>query len=153
MLFFDNRLSVNRQQSCATCHNPDLGFSDGMAKGLGTVGGQIDRNAPHLFNLAWNFKLFWDGRANSLEEQALGSIAAAGEMNMPLPKLEKRLNKIKGYRLLFTEVYGQKTITAEYIAKAVAAFDRIYGCTDRSCNYYTPNTTRRLNVYTRNLRT
>lgn len=123
-LFFDNRLSVNQKQSCATCHNPDLGFGDGMAKGLGTMGNSLGRNTPHIYNLAWNVSFFWDGRASSLEEQALGPIQAAGEMNMPLDKLVSRLNKVRYYRDKFEEVYGEPQITAENIGRAIAAFER-----------------------------
>lgn len=123
-LFFDPRLSVNDQQSCATCHNPELGFSDGLAFGLGTMGKKVGRNAPHIFNLAWNVTFFWDGRAQTLEEQALGPIEAAGEMNMPLDKLVAKLQKVKGYEKLFTAAYGQDSINEKNIGKAIAAFER-----------------------------
>ena len=124
VLFFDPRLSLNEKQSCATCHNPDLGFSDGLAFGLGTMGAKVGRNAPHIYNLAWNISFFWDGRAATLEEQALGPIEAGGEMNMPLPKLIERLKKIKGYRELFDKAYGKDSINKENIGKAIAAFER-----------------------------
>lgn len=123
VLFFDNRLSVNQQQSCATCHNPDLGFGDGMAQGLGTMGGILGRNTPHIYNLAWNVTFFWDGRAGSLEEQALGPIEAAGEMNMPLDQLIPRLEAVEYYQKAFKSVYGNG-ITKENIGKAIAAFER-----------------------------
>lgn len=123
VLFFDNRLSVNEQQSCATCHNPELGFGDGMAGGLGTMGGTLGRNTPHIYNLAWNVTFFWDGRAGSLEEQALGPIEAAGEMNMPLEKLIPRLETVEYYQKTFAAVYGNG-ITKENIGKAIAAFER-----------------------------
>ena len=123
VLFFDNRLSVNEQQSCATCHNPDLGFGDGMAKGIGTMGGILGRNTPHSYNLAWNVTFFWDGRASSLEEQALGPIEAAGEMNMPLDKLLPRLQAVEYYQKTFEAVYGNG-VTKENIGKAIAAFER-----------------------------
>lgn len=123
-LFFDTRLSINRKQSCATCHNPDLGLGDGMSKGIGTMGEGLGRNTPHLYNLAWNVTFFWDGRSASLEEQALGPIQAPGEMNMPLEKLLPRLNKVPYYQSAFKEVYGDSTITKENLAKAIAAFER-----------------------------
>lgn len=123
-LFFDQRLSQHQNQSCATCHNPDLGFSDGLAKGLGTKGNRLDRNSPHLYNLAWSRVLFWDGRVVTLEEQALGPIQAAGEMGMDLPGLVARLEAVPAYHELFTAAFGTPAIDAPRIATAIAAFER-----------------------------
>jgi len=123
-LFFDTRLSLNRKQSCATCHNPDLGFGDGVAAGTGTMGGTLGRNTPHIYNLAWNTTFFWDGRASSLEEQALGPIEAAGEMNMPLDQLLPRLDAVPYYQEQFKAVYGDSKVSKENLAKAIAAFER-----------------------------
>jgi len=124
VLFFDTRLSSNQKQSCASCHNPDLGFSDGLKTSLGTMGKAVSRNTPHIYNLAWSSTLFWDGRAASLEEQALGPIAAAGEMNLPLDQLVPRLEKVSFYNLEFNKVFGKSGINLENIAKAIAAFER-----------------------------
>lgn len=135
-LFFDNRLSLNHQQSCATCHNPDLGFSDGMASGLGTMGGTLGRNTPHIYNLAWGSIFFWDGRAATLEEQALGPIEAAGEMNLPLDSLVPRLKKAQWYRATFGKVYGKEGITIENVAKAIAAFERSIQCVNTPFDRY-----------------
>lgn len=124
VLFFDTRLSVNHAQSCASCHNPDLGFSDGMANGIGAMGGTLGRNTPHLYNLAWASAMFWDGRMETLEEQALGPIEAAGEMNMPLNQLLPRLKKVPYYQDTFKKVYGQQGISKETLGRAIAAFER-----------------------------
>ena len=124
VLFFDTRLSLNQQQSCATCHNPDLGFGDGVAAGKGTMGGTLGRNTPHIYNLAFNSVFFWDGRASSLEEQALGPIEAAGEMNMPLDKLLPRLQAVPYYQKAFKDVYGSSDINTANLAKAISAFER-----------------------------
>ena len=124
VLFFDTRLSINHGQSCASCHNPDLGFSDGMASGVGTMGGSLGRNTPHLYNLAWASAMFWDGRMETLEEQALGPIEAAGEMNMPLNQLLPRLKKVRYYRETFTKVYGDEGINKTNLGRAIAAFER-----------------------------
>ena len=110
ILFFDTRLSINKTQSCATCHNPDLGFSDGMASGLGAMGGNLGRNTPHIYNLAWSNSMFWDGRMSTLEDQALGPIEAEGEMNMPLDQLLVRLKKVPYYTKTFNKVYITKSI-------------------------------------------
>lgn len=123
-LFFDTRLSINNKQSCATCHNPDLGFGDAVAAGSGTMGGPLGRNTPHIYNLAWSSIFMWDGRKSSLEEQALGPIEAAGEMNMPLDTLLPKLNAVPFYQQQFNAVYGSSIITKENLGKALAAFER-----------------------------
>ena len=78
-LFFDTRLSANRLMSCATCHQPERGFGDGLRLSVGVTGKEMRRHTPHLFNLAWAPTLFWDGRATSLEDQALAPIQAVVE--------------------------------------------------------------------------
>lgn len=123
MLFFDNRISVNGSQSCATCHNPDLGFSDGLKVSTGAMGKPVARNAPHLYNLAWASAMFWDGRAATLEEQALGPIQAPGEMAMPMDQLLNNLGKITGYQEAFKKAYGSGP-SKETVGKAIAAFER-----------------------------
>jgi len=124
VLFFDTRLSVNKRQSCASCHNPDLGFSDGLVTSIGAMGEKVTRNSPHLYNLAWSSSLFWDGRSSTLEEQALGPISAKGEMNLPLEELVPRLNAVPFYQTEFNAVYGEGGITLANIAYALAAFER-----------------------------
>jgi cytochrome c peroxidase len=122
LLFFDPRLSKNQNQSCATCHNPELGFSDGVAKGNGSSGAILDRNAPHLYNLAWSSIFFWDGRASSLEEQALGPLVSDVEMQMTPVKVLERLNDVPYYAKAFDDIYGE--LTFENVGKAIAAFER-----------------------------
>lgn len=124
VLFFDHRLSKNENQSCATCHNPDLGFGEGIASGFGSKGGRLGRNTPHIYNLAWASTFFWDGRASSLEEQALGPIEAEGEMAMPIPKFLNRLKSIQGYNPLFKAAFGDAKINEQRVASAIAAFER-----------------------------
>lgn len=124
MLFFDNRLSINMSQSCATCHNPDLGFGDGMKVSIGAKGEKTGRNAPHIYNLAWNHVFFWDGRAASLEDQAVGPIVSGAEMNMPLEVLVARLKTVPEYIAKFEALYGKDSITEKNIAKAITAFER-----------------------------
>ncbi len=123
-LFFDPRLSVKKTVSCATCHNPDLGFGDWNAKGRGVNLNQLGRNSPHIYNLAWSPLFFWDGRAGSLEEQALGPIQAKGEMAMDLPELLKRLNSVSYYRQQVKAVYADDEVQAKHVASAIAAFER-----------------------------
>lgn len=123
-LYFEPRLSGNRTMSCATCHNPDAGLGDGMAKGVGSKANRLGRNTPHVYNLAWSAVLFWDGRAGSLEAQALGPIASPDEMDLPLVQAVARLDEISGYRDQFIAVYGKAGVTAENLGKAIAAFER-----------------------------
>lgn len=123
ILFFDNRLSKNMNQSCATCHNPNLGYSDAVAKGLNTDGKFVARNSPHIYNIAWGLSFTWDGRATDLDKQALAPIKSPKVMGLALDTMVQRLNKVKEYRTRFKKVYNSK-ITAELTSKALAAFER-----------------------------
>jgi cytochrome c peroxidase len=123
-LFFDPRLSGSGWISCATCHNPGLAWGDGLALATGHGMGQLGRRTPTILNLAWAPALFWDGRAGSLEEQALGPIESAGEMNLKLDVLLERLNGIEGYRTLFARAYPNEPISGKTVAKAIATFER-----------------------------
>lgn len=123
-LFFDPRLSFNQTQSCATCHNPQRGWGDGQTVSQGARGNRLSRNTPPLYNLAWNELFFWDGRAKSLEEQALAPITSPDEMNQPLDQLLPKLQGVPYYRQEFQAVYGSQGITAETLAQALAAFER-----------------------------
>ena len=86
-LYFDPRLSGSNWISCASCHNPALGWGDGIPTAIGHNFRVLDRNSPTIINTAFNFLQFWDGRAASLEEQATGPIESAGEMNQSLDEL------------------------------------------------------------------
>lgn len=123
-LFFDPRLSGSGWISCATCHNPALDWGDGLPRALGHGMRVLGRRTPTILNLGWAEALFWDGRAETLEEQALGPIAAAGEMNLPLDRLEARLRAIPGYRPLFDRAYPDEPIGPPTVAKALATFER-----------------------------
>lgn len=123
-LFFDEKLSVNGTQSCATCHNPDHGFSDGLKFSIGAMGKAVGRNTPHLYNLAWGDTFFWDGRSHSLEDQALGPIKAEGEMNMPIELLVERLMSDESYANDFENAFGSVGVTPDRIATSIASFER-----------------------------
>ncbi|MEO1495955.1 MAG: cytochrome c peroxidase [Planctomycetota bacterium] len=124
-LFFDPRLSIDSTLSCASCHDPDHGYADSRAVSVG-VGGRVGtRNAPTLANRVFSASQFWDGRAGSLEEQALGPIANHVEMGLSLVELVERLQAIEGYRLQFGAVFPDEPITAESIVNAIAAFERM----------------------------
>ncbi len=123
-LFFDPRLSSSKFISCASCHNPGFSWSDGLPTSAGCGMHQLCRKTPSILNLAWADLLFWDGRAASLEEQALGPIASPTEMNLPLDGLVRRVDGIAGYRRMFACAYPGQKITAEAIARALATFER-----------------------------
>ena len=124
LLYFDTRLSHDQARSCASCHNPDLGFGDGMRRSPGIDGQPLGRNTPHIYNMAWNTVFFWDGRAATLEEQAIMPIQAAEEMNLPMAALVTRLQAVPYYREEFSAVYGSSAIDEAQIGRALAAFMR-----------------------------
>lgn len=122
-LFFDPRLSGDNTKSCTSCHLPEKAFTDGLSRARGAGGKQLTRNTPSLLNVGFYSAYFWDGRAASLEDQALVPIQSPDEMNQNLNDLEKELNVIPGYRSEFQRVFGSGTTRAN-IAKALAAFQR-----------------------------
>jgi cytochrome c peroxidase len=122
-LFFDRRLSGDGTMSCATCHNPELAFTDGLDISLSYPTTRNWRNAPTLINVAFSKYLFWDGRATTLEDQALFPMMSAFEMNQNLDFLEEELRSVPEYVEAFRKVFGGE-ITRERIAMAIAAFER-----------------------------
>lgn len=123
-LFFDPRLSSSGWIACSTCHNPGLAWGDGLPTGIGHGMKKLGRRTPTILNLAWSDRLFWDGRAESLEQQSLGPIAAAGEMNQDLPSMLKRLREISGYQQMFEEAFPGQGVTEKTVAQAIATFER-----------------------------
>lgn len=123
MLYFDKRLSADNTVSCASCHDPKFGWSNNDATAVGVGGQRGGRSAPTIINSAYQKFQFWDGRAGSLEEQALGPIANPIEMNLPIEECVKKLAAIEGYQKRFTEVFGSG-VNKDNLAKAIAAFER-----------------------------
>jgi cytochrome c peroxidase len=122
-LYFDGRLSGDGTVSCASCHVPEKGFVDPNRFSKG-VGGKLGgRHAPTILNRALGNLEFWDGRAKSLEEQALGPVQNPVEMASSLDEVVKRLNANEGYRIQFERVFGGPA-TPDRIAKAIATFER-----------------------------
>lgn len=127
ILYFDPRLSKSGTQSCATCHNPSFSWEDGMSLGTGNEHKKLGRASPTILNLAWDELYFWDGRADSLEAQALGPIQSKGEMAMDLDTMMVMLNKVEEYKPLFSAAFPDEKgeiVTKENIAKAIATFER-----------------------------
>lgn len=122
-LYFDPRLSRDNTVSCATCHDPKKGWSNGEAFATGVRGQVGGRSAPTIINAAYYDLQFWDGRAEHLEGQALGPVQNPIEMDLTLEEAVAKLSKIEGYRKQFREVFNSD-VTAPNIAKAIAAFER-----------------------------
>lgn len=122
-LYFDKRLSSDNTISCASCHDPEKGWSNGDAVATGVDGQKGGRSAPTIINSAYTKLHFWDGRAGSLEEQAVGPIQNPIEMNMKMDAALDRLNKIPGYKEQFQAVFGTDA-TEEAVGKAIAAYER-----------------------------
>src|SRR5215469_4888987 len=123
-LYFDTRLSGAQAQSCASCHNPGYGWGDGQPKGVGAGMKSLGRRSPTIINAAFGPIFMWDGRAASLEEQALGPIKTDVEMNMPLDQLMERLKTVAGYGSMFEAAFPKEAIKPEHVAKAIATFER-----------------------------
>ena len=124
MLFFDPRLSKNRNMTCATCHNPSFGWEDATSTSVGAKNTHLSRHTPTILNVAWGQSFFWDGRAKTLEEQAKGPIESDVEMNLPIAEAVNRLKKVKSYQAWFSKIFGSQGITGENITKAIATFER-----------------------------
>jgi cytochrome c peroxidase len=126
MLYFDPRLSSTGTVSCFSCHNVMEGGDDHRPTSIGVHGQVGGRNAPTVWNSAFNSAQFWDGRAATLEDQAKGPPVNPIEMGMSdLAATAKRISQIPGYQPYFVRVFGKgDTITMDNIAKAIAAYER-----------------------------
>ncbi|WKZ19515.1 MAG: cytochrome-c peroxidase [Candidatus Jettenia sp. CY-1] len=123
-LFFEPRLSGNNWISCATCHNPALGFADGLPRFIGgPTAKEGGRHSPTIINCAYNEFQFWDGRASSLEAQAIGPMQNPDEMFETLDNAVRKLSAFPDYVRAFKDVFGTG-VTVDGIAKAIAAFER-----------------------------
>lgn len=130
LLFFDPRLSSDGTISCASCHAPAHAFTDGRPVSTGIGGQKGGRSAPSVINRVYGALQFWDGRADSLEEQVKGPIANPIEMtsekkaDLAHEATVKRLRKVPEYRRRFKDAFGTEELTIDHIAKAVATFER-----------------------------
>ncbi len=122
-LYFDTRLSADNSVSCATCHSSETAWANHHPTDTGIRGQVGGRNSGTILDSAYLRYQFWDGRAGSLEEQALGPIANPIEMGETLENVVRKLNGITGYRQQFELVFGTG-VTTDGIAKAIAAFER-----------------------------
>lgn len=123
-LFYDPRLSGSNQIACASCHDPELGWCDNRTFSFGHDRQLGSRNAMSILNVAYAQTLFWDGRAASLEEQSHMPIQDKKEMSEHIDLATEKIANIKGYAKLFEKAFGDKTVTKDKIAKAIATFER-----------------------------
>lgn len=127
ILFQDTRLSGGQDRSCATCHRVEFGYSDGRRLAAGLSGRDLTWNVPGLSNLAWARRLFWDGRASSLEEQSYGPILNTDEMAGSWPEITRRLLRDPAMTALFSEAFpdaAEPVVTPQRIVEALAAYQR-----------------------------
>ncbi len=126
MLFFEPRISASGVISCATCHNPALGYTDRIPRAVGHDGQVGERNTPTVLNSGFFEAQFWDGRAATLEEQALGPIEAEVEMAMPLEAALERITEFAIYVEKFHAAFpgDDDPVHADNVALSLAAFQR-----------------------------
>ena len=137
-LFHDTQLSHNDQISCASCHNLQTGGTDRKKRSIGINGKIGVINAPTVLNSGFNFRLFWDGRAATLEEQIDGPVQDKTEMGSTWEEVIGKLNRSREYVDAFRQIYSAD-IQPEYVKDAIAVFER---------SLYTPNS--RFDRYLRN---
>ncbi len=122
-LFFERMLSKDNSISCASCHKPEYAFADTVKFSLGVGGSFALRNTPSAMNLAGHFPFFYDGRAETLETQALGPIENPLEMALPIDSALARLNRNPYYSKAFRKIYHQQA-TAKNLGDALAAYEK-----------------------------
>ena len=138
MLFFEPRISSSGVISCATCHNPALGWSDRIPRAVGHNGQVGERNTPTVLNSGFLDAQFWDGREPDLEAQALGPIQADVEMAMQLEHALERLAEFERYQDKFSAAYPDQEdpINADNLGQALAAFQRTLNTPDAPFDRY-----------------
>lgn len=124
MLFFDPRLSGDGNMSCATCHSPLFGWSDGLPTAKGFKSIVLGRATPTITNSAFYTLQMWDGRKKSLEDQALGPMLSSAEMNLDIGNAVSFLNENKVYLEAFEKAYQDEGVNEVTLAKALASFER-----------------------------
>jgi len=124
LLFFDKRLSKNNTIACASCHLAEKGFTDGMPVSTGINGLKGGRSAPVSFNRVYSKAQFWDGRAETLEDQSIGPFVNPIEHGFANhDEMVAKMKQIPGYRKLFQEVFGRDILIAD-VGRAIASFQR-----------------------------
>ena len=133
-LYFDPRLSVDSTVSCASCHDPSMGYSANTKTGVGIRDQEGGRNSPVSFNRILSGPQFWDGRVDSLEAQAVGPIANPIEMGFTHEGVVKRLGEMPVYARQFAAIFGELTI--DRVGEAIASFERALVTAPAPFDYY-----------------
>jgi cytochrome c peroxidase len=123
-LFYEKMLSDDNTMSCATCHQQQFNFSDPQRFSKGITGAEGTRNSMVLTNLAYQTSFFWDGRAQSLEQQIFEPVRNPIEMNTTWHEVERKLNESPKYRKMFFQAFGTYNIDSVLVSKAIAQFLR-----------------------------
>jgi cytochrome c peroxidase len=124
-LFFDAILSDDRTRSCASCHSPDLGWSDGRPLSVGREGAVLKARSPHLANLAWQGAMGWDGKFPDIEGVAFGPISGTNNMNLTEAEAVERLSADPSYAAGFAEAFGSPGVDRVRIERALGTFVRL----------------------------
>lgn len=135
-LYFDTRLSADNTVACASCHHPDEGFAKHTQFGVGIKGQMGGRNSPISYNRILSGAQFWDGRAASLEAQAVGPIANPIEMGNTHEKAVETVAGIPGYAMQFRVIFGDDGVTIDNIGRAIATFERAIVTGPAPFDYY-----------------
>ncbi len=138
-LFFDTILSRDYSTSCASCHKPEFAFADNVAGSVGIYNQIGSRNTPSAMNMTDRNFYFWDGRAETLEEQALGPIENPKEMDLPLSIAIRRLKQNETYLKAFQTIYGEAP-SRELLASALATYERTLETDDSPFDKYMQGT-------------
>lgn len=136
ILFFDTSLSNDATISCASCHKAEYGWADNQVVSTGVYGRKGIINSPTVLNAVYNFKQFWNGRVDNLEEQAKGPIHTSFEMDMDEKKLENRLNKNSMYKNYFQKIYNVTSIKFHHIINAIAEYEKTLTTQDSKFDLY-----------------
>jgi len=128
-LFFDPQISADGSTACATCHVPQLAFTDGRRQPVGVYGRIGQRNVPSILNRVYGQRFFWDGRAATLEEQVADAMAGETDLGLPPADAASRLRRNETYRTAFARAFGTdarstSSITSERLIAAIATFVR-----------------------------
>ena len=123
-LFFDPRLSSERNLSCASCHSPLFGWSDGLPTAKGFKSKVLGRASPTVINSGYTTIQMWDGRRATLEDQAMGPMESMDEMAMNLESLFTWLNSNPSYKAAFAKAYPGEAIDKTTTSKAIASYER-----------------------------
>lgn len=124
VLFYDFRLSESELYACASCHHQDKAFTDGQKNSKGNSGEFGSRNSMSIVNMIINSRFFWDYRANSLEDQATEPIFDVNELGLNEELLLNKLDTVPFYDALFTDAFGDETVSSDRVAESLSEFMR-----------------------------